>query len=239
MVIKRIKGLLRRNRIIGRKRLDSFLSDVSGVIHVGAHTGQERQLYAQYKLRVLWVEPLTEHFDALVANLTNFPNQRALQCLVTDQDDCEYPFHVASNAGQSSSILDLALHADVWPDVTYTRTTTLRSKTLLTLLNDAHINPSDYDALVMDTQGSELLVLKGAIPLLNNFKYIKTEVADFEAYKGCCQLAEIESFLARYGHRERARKQGGRHPDGGSYYDIVYRKESIPIDSVGTTTFGA
>ena len=184
-MISGIKGMLLRKGLIGQKDIDGFLRDVSGVIHVGANTGQERKLYAQYRLRVAWIEPLAEVFAALQANLAAFPDQRALQSLITDQDDREYPFHVANNAGGSSSILDLYLHKDVWPEVTYTKTIMIRSKTLVTLLKDEHIDPSAYDALVMDTQGSELLVLQGAIPLLGNFKYIKIEVADFEAYKGC------------------------------------------------------
>ena len=43
---------------------------------------------------------------------------------------------------------------------------------------------SAWDALVMDTQEPELLILKGAEPMLSQFKYIKTEAADFESYVG-------------------------------------------------------
>ena len=54
---------------------------------------------------------------------------------------------------------------------------------------------SKYDALVLDTQGSELLVLKGAAGLLPNIKYVQAEVADFESYSGACrQLAETDVF---------------------------------------------
>lgn len=225
-VRRRIKGMLRRSGLIDRKGLKAFLRDVSGVIHVGAHVGQERELYAQYRLKVIWIEPLPDLFDELEKNIAEFPEQRAVQCLVTDRDDHEYAFHVASNAGASSSILDLHLHRDVWHDVTYTRTVAMKSKTLATILAEQRIDPVEYDALVMDTQGSELLVLEGAAPLLPGFKYIQTEVADFEAYKGCCQLADIESFLARHDYGEMARRSIARHPNGGCYYDIVYRREA-------------
>ena len=88
------------------------------------------------------------------------------------------------------------------------------------------------DARICVLAEAPVLVLKGALPLLGNFKYIKTEVADFEAYKGCCQLADIETFLSQYGYTEYSRKAGGQHPQGGSYYDIVYKKEALPTDSV-------
>jgi FkbM family methyltransferase len=205
---------------------DRFLRKVSGIIHVGANTGPERELYAQNGLRVIWIEPIPEVFERLEANLANFSQQSALKCLVTDQDNVEQQFHIANNNGHSSSILDLNLHKDIWPQVTYERTITLRSKTLASLLKEEHVNTAEYDALVMDTQGSELLVLKGAVSILQNFIYIKTEVPDFESYTGCCQVSDIASFLAHHGYREFSRYKFAEHPNGGSYYDIVYKREA-------------
>jgi FkbM family methyltransferase len=225
-MIASIKGLLRRHGLIDRHTLKGFLREVSGVIHVGAHTGQERELYAQYGLNVLWVEPLDELYGALQRNIAHLPKQRAVQALVTDRDGEEYSFHVASNAGGSSSILNLKQHADIWPEVTYTRTVAMRGTTLPALLAKHAIDAGAYDALIMDTQGSELLVLRGAAPLLGGFKYIRTEVADFEAYENCCQLADIEVFLAGHGFSERLRKVIAQHPGGGGYYDIVYGRGS-------------
>lgn len=205
---------------------DSFLQDISGVIHVGANTGQERDLYEGYGLRVVWVEPIPEVFEALKANLEGFHRQRALEYLVTDQDDADYPFYIANNDGASSSILELKQHQDIWPTVVYTNTIALKSMTLTSLLQKEQIDPTEYDALIMDTQGSELLVLKGADSILHHFKYIKTEVPDFESYAGCCQLTDIASFLAQRGYQEFSRNKFASRAEGGSYYDIVYRRIS-------------
>lgn len=75
-----------------------------------------------------------------------------------------------------------------------------------------------------DAQGSELLVLRGGLPILQNFKFIKTEVADFEIYEGCCQLVDIESFMEAHGYRERSRNLFARRRAGGSCFDIVYER---------------
>lgn len=203
---------------------DGFLENVSGVIHVGANAGQERDVYERFGLRVLWIEAIPEIFEALKVNLKGFARQQALNYLVTDRDDAEYQFHVANNAGASSSILDLKWHKDIWPDVDYVKTITLRSITLASLLRREGIDSNSYDALIMDTQGSELMVLKGAASVLKSYTYIKTEVPDFESYVGCCQLVEIESFLAWHGYKEFARHKFAERAAGGSYYDIVYRK---------------
>lgn len=202
---------------------DRFLRDAKGVIHIGANTGQEREQYAKYDLKVIWIEPIPEVFEILQTNLKDFPFQQAFKCLISELDDTEYEFNVASNNGASSSILDFKLHKDIWSKITYESKIKLRSKTLVSLLKEEKIDLSEYDTLIMDTQGSELLVLGGAAPILKTFTYIKTEVPDFESYKDCCQLKDINMFLRNNGYYEFSRQKFASHPDGGSYYDIVYK----------------
>lgn len=219
-----IKSLLRRARV---DRRDRFLSDACGVVHVGAHVGQERDTYAAFGLPVVWVEPLDAHFEQLLANLEGYPDQRAVQALVTDQDGQEYTFHVASNRGASSSILDFKAHAELWPHVQWERELQLRSVTLPALFESQQIDAARYDTLVLDTQGSELLVLRGALPMLNGFRFVKTEVADFEAYEGCCQLADLLDFMRQQGFEERARHPFATLPQGGGYYDVIFRRKDF------------
>ncbi len=209
-----------------RSNPEKFLRKVSGVIHVGANTGQETNLYAEHRLSVVWIEPIPDVFGKLKRNLAEFPRQIALEGLVTDLDNKEYKFHLASNNGASSSILELGLHKDIWPDVSFEQTIKLYSKTLPSLLKANQIDPAGYDMLVIDTQGSELLVLKGAEPLLNQFKYIQTEVPDFEAYKGCCQLKDLQTFLGQHGFVEISRNKFATHPGGGNYYDVTFQNRS-------------
>ena len=199
-----------------------FLRSVHGVVHVGANVGQERELYRRHGLDVLWIEPIPQVFATLSANLADYPRQRAVEALVTDRDDEPYQFNVANNGGESSSILALKEHRDVWPKVGFTSSINLRSSTLATVLAREGIGGARYDALVMDTQGSELLVLKGAEPILPQFRFIKTEVPDFEAYEGCARLEDIEQYLVGRGYRELYRHRFASRTAGGSYFDVVY-----------------
>lgn len=221
-----IRPILRRLGSVLKRNPDRFLGRISGVIHVGANVGQERQLYEHFGLRVIWIEPIPEVFETLKENIKGFPNQRAIQSLVTDRDDEEYQFHIADNNGASSSILDFKQHKDIWPEVAFITTISLRSTTLASLFQRERIDPFEYQALVLDTQGSELLVLKGGVPLLGSFKYIKTEVSDFESYVGCCQLAEVNSFMTQHGYGEFSRNKFASRPGGGSYFDIIYRRKA-------------
>jgi len=224
--VSRIKTILRRASSWLRRDTNGFLKKVSGVIHVGANTGQERDLYQRHGLRVVWVEPIPEVFEVLKANIESHPLQSAIQSLVTDKDDEEYEFYVSNCDGLSSSILQLKLHKDIWPDVRFTRTLVLRSMTLPSLLQRERINVNDYDALIMDTQGSELRILRGAAPILRHLRFVKTEVPDFESYEGCCQLQDVERFLQQYGFQEFAREPFARRQGGGTYYDVTYERVS-------------
>ncbi len=219
-----MQSLLKRARAALRGNPRRFLRRVRGVIHVGANSGQERHLYAALRLAVVWVEPIPEVFAELEANIAAFPGQRALQALVADTDGREYAFHVSNNQGLSSSILELKQHRDVWPDVRYEKTVRLPGVTLPSLLERHGIDPRGYEALILDTQGSELLVLEGARSLLPAFRFIATEAADFEAYEGCCRIDDVSDFVAAHGFRERSRHCFATRPRGGRYYDVMYER---------------
>ena len=209
-----------------RRRLGphAYLRGVSGLIHVGAHTGQEREIYASFDLDVLWVEPLPEVFQELEANIAAHPKQHARQRLLTDVQGREYCFHVANNAGASSSILDLADHRRMWPEVAFERDLILESTTLDALLSQEKLDASRYPALVLDAQGSELLVLRGALETLPHLRFIQAEAADFEAYQGGCRAEDLTTFLAAQRFVEWRRRAQYTTPGIGTYYEMLFRR---------------
>jgi FkbM family methyltransferase len=203
---------------------NSYLKRVTGIIHVGANLGQERELYAKYKLKVLWIEPLPHIFEKLRENIREFPDQIAVNHLITDKDDAEYLFHVADNEGMSSSILEFAQHKDIYPGVREVSQLMLKSTTINSLLRKLGASSHSYQALIMDTQGSELQVLKGATEHLSQFKFIKTEAADFESYVGCARVDDLTSYLVPFGFKLTRRDKFAESPSGGQYFDLLYRK---------------
>lgn len=227
-IVGKIRSLFRPVPRAPKDSLDGFLNEIAGVVHVGANIGDERKLYRAHGLSVVWIEPVPEVFAHLNARIQGYKNQKAFQALVTDVDDKEYELHIANNYGASSSIFKFKHHKDIWPDVEYTATALLKSVTLATLFEREQLDASQYQALIVDAQGSELLVLRGSIPILSNFKFIKTEVPDFESYEGCCQLSDINDFMIEHGYKESFREKQASRAEGGSYYDIVYKKQDQP-----------
>jgi FkbM family methyltransferase len=203
---------------------EPHLNEVKGVIHIGANIGQERAEYAGRGLRVLWVEPIPEIFTVLLQNIAGLADQRAVQALVTERAGERLDLQVASNNAGSSSILPMKLHTQVWPEVRFERALELVSESLPSLLQRFDVRVDDYDFLTVDTQGSELMVLRGAEPLLPHFRYVQVEVADFEAYAGGCLLPQVNAFFAEHGFVEHARHRFATRPGIGSFFDIVYRR---------------
>jgi len=214
-----------RDRWLGKWQYPRpFLYKVNGVIHIGANVGQERAIYAKHDLRVAWVEPIPDVFEQLRENLKPFPKQRAYQYLLTKEDGREYTLHIANNVGASSSILQFAKHREMWPDVAYVGEIKLRGVTFGTFVEKEHLRLADYQALVLDTQGSELMILKGATDLLVNFRFIKVEVANFESYVDCCQLTAMDEFIRENGFRKRQQDKLHSLRHVGTYYDVTYEK---------------
>jgi 2-O-methyltransferase len=220
-IARRLAGCAKR-QVHKLFSLDRFLEDCSGVIHVGANSGQERYLYAQHRLPVIWIEPLDGPFKSLLMNIRNLPEQTAIKALITDRDGDRHILHIASNEGASSSILDFNHVNAIWPDIHYVDKVEVQSLTLPTAL--AGTDWVACNALVLDTQGTELLILKGAEPILKHFKYIKTEAADFELYKDCATERELCGFLAARGFMLRKKEIFAKHPNGGTCSDLLFRQ---------------
>ena len=226
MAAKLIKTFRKLQNLCTRPKLklDLFLRDSSGVIHIGANTGQERDLYERHGLNVVWVEPIPNVYAELRRNIAQLKRQKAFRYILTDRDGDDITLNIANNNGASSSIFDIGGHKEIWPEIHYTGTIDIKSTTFKTFVATENINLDTFDALVIDTQGAELLVLRGAGDLLKSFRFIKTEAADFEAYVGCCQVEDLSNYLSDFGFREVIREPFAQKERGGQYYDILYKR---------------
>jgi len=208
-----------------REFLDGYLRNVSGLIHIGANLGQERRFYWLLGIDVIWVEPIKEIYDRLVDNIASYPRQRAIQALLTDREGVEVAFQVANNNGASSSILAMEEHPLVFPGIDYVEERAIRSTTLAALVRREDIPLARFEALTLDVQGAEQLVLEGAGDLLGQFTYVKCEVSDFPARSGTPTARELDQIMRAAGFAELARRQFALGLEGqGTAWDIVWKK---------------
>jgi FkbM family methyltransferase len=201
---------------------DDFLKHVTGLIHVGANAGQERFLYRSHD--VIWVEAIPSVFDELQGNIADFPRQQAINAVLADKESDWVEFNISSNEGLSSSLFGLKDHAVDHPSVTYVAKERLKTTTFAAMLDEHQIDLARFQALVLDVQGAEILVLKGASDLIRQFRYIKAEASDAELYAGGCLASDVIAYLAGFGFRLQRKVIIATGKDGKRTYDIIFQR---------------
>ena len=173
-----------------------LLSKESGVLHLGAHTGQELNKYEQLGLKVIWIEANPEIYARLCENLTATTNQKAYCALLSDQDGSELDFYISSGDAGSSSIYEFGNDLG-YSGLSMISSIKLKSQRLDSILNKEDL--SDFGHWVIDVQGAELEVLKGSRLSLVNCRSMFIEVSTREVYKGGTSYKELRSFLVSHG----------------------------------------
>ena len=200
-----------------------------GIIHVGAHKGKEIEKYQEMGVRqIVFIEANPLVFERLKENVIGHSNVIVESCAIGNQDGF-VKLHVTS-MDQSSSILPLKKHIEVYPDIKESSQVTVPCKKLDTLLQELSLNPSDYNILNIDIQGAELLALQGATNWLRYVDAINTEVNYEELYEGCALIDDIDNFLEDYGF-ERVATTTPYHPTWGDAFYV--RKPVIIMSSLG------
>lgn len=173
---------------------------VRGVIHVGAHLGQEFGQYHEDLLvpveRIIWIEADPDTAQCISAAHRDW---RVIQAVIAEHDDEEIIFNVASNGGQSSSILPLGTHMVRHPGVHFVGERILQTAQLGTVLQAHSLQLSDYNLITMDIQGAEMKALRGMGALLYSVDYLLLEVTTEELYVGCSRIEEIDAFVHLFG----------------------------------------
>ena len=192
---------------------------VTGIVHIGANVGQERDEYrVAGEIPVVYVEPIDSVYADLKANVSEIPGHIAVQALCSDSVGEKVRLNISSNNGESSSILDLGRHAELFPFVTYIGKQEMTTTSVDVLLRELDL-PCPPNLLVVDTQGSELKVLKGARHALRSVDGIYIEVSEKPLYEGGCTHEEITKYLKPYGFRMR-----GLAINGMGHGDAFYLK---------------
>jgi FkbM family methyltransferase len=169
---------------------------VNGVLHIGAHTGEEAVQYENAAWTpVIWIEAQPNLARDLRQKL-NPKLHKVLEAAIFDKNDIELSMNISSNS-QSSSLLNFGTHKLDYPEITMTNNLTVKTKRLDTLINKKNMP----NFINLDIQGVELKALKGLGTLITDVKYIYTEVNRLNVYEECSNIHDIDDFLTLQGFR--------------------------------------
>lgn len=192
------------------------------VIQVGAHWGQE---YEDYVLcgagEIIFIEPCHKAFDVLEQKFGNNPIVKLLNYACgSPNDPLEMEMFTGDetiNKGMSNSLLKPAKHLQLHPEVEFPN----KEMVLVSTLDAILCGDYSCDLLVMDCQGYEGNVLKGATNVLKNVKYVYTEVNKDEVYEDCTRVEELDGLLHEFKRVETGRWVGN------SWTDALYISKKL------------
>lgn len=173
-----------------------YKMNISGVLHVGAHLGEEAKLYDSLGIKnVYWVEGNPYVLSKLNKKLRKYDHV-IIDALVYDSDGVDLEFNITNYDGMSSSILKFGTHESFSPEIHFVDTVKKSSRSIDSLVEEFKIN--DVNLLNLDIQGAEKFALNGALNLLPKIDYVFTEVNKKEVYVGCTKIKEIDSILDEF-----------------------------------------
>jgi FkbM family methyltransferase len=174
--------------------IQKYDMNITGVIHIGAHYGEEVSSYVNMGIKdIILFEPLRENFEILKRNISHFTytNIRKNQ-VALGNDNRTVTMNLSSNGLESSSILKPKRHLELYPDITFDRTEEVEMQRL----DDYNCKKCNF--INMDVQGYELEVLKGAEETLQHIDYVYCEVNQSEIYEGNAFINQIDDHLSKY-----------------------------------------
>lgn len=178
--------------------VEKFKISTRGVLHIGANRGQEALAYKKHGIeKVIWIEAIPEVYDELLVYLKSVDclgqNIFCINVCVGDENGKKVVFHESNNESQSSSYLELGVHKEIHPTVSY-----IRDIPMVTFRVDSFLegwNMRDYGLLNIDIQGAELEALKGMGKLLAGFKYAIIEINMKETYLKGALVDEVDRYM--------------------------------------------
>lgn len=171
----------------------------SGVLHVGAHVGQEFALYNELGLlKQVWVEANENLMPKLSDNIRPDGVNRFVYNVAAGNKVEDVVLYVASNEGQSSSVLVPALHLEKHPEVSFSTGAFVTNMVRLEDFLPDYVM-EDVDFLNVDVQGYELEVLKGLGDGVKKMNAVCLEYNLAELYEGCARLNQLDKYLGDRG----------------------------------------
>lgn len=164
-----------------------------GVIHVGANSGDEISAYRNLGMKwIAFFEPQPRPFRKLCGKLAQ--NEVAFNCAISTSNGFKEMF-LASNSGHSSSFYRPKKHLVQYPHVRFERNAMFPVRRL----SDVPLDFDKFDLLVIDVQGAELDVLRGAEAVLSSIETLICEVSRDELYEDAVLFDDLQAWLNTVG----------------------------------------
>lgn len=205
----------------------TFLTEISnlsgtnlkGVLHVGAHMGEEVPAYIEWGFDPIYlVEANPEILPALSSKFEGQGVHIIPVAVGEENGTVQFTVHrTAKGSMESAGILPLDRLGEIVPVFNSDDTYTVPMVTIDHLAQERR----SIDLLTLDIQGAEMHALRGAKRFLSDVSFVICEVNLISNYKDCALERDIDEFMAAAGFTKRLAiyhelyDQNGRFPAWG------------------------
>lgn len=204
--------------LYSQQEISSYLSIYpKGILHVGAHLAEEATAYQEFLSKSLgktyWIESQPDKCQEIRRQL-NPERNVVIEATIWNETGVEMTFHETTNS-ESSSLLDLAIHKEVYPDISIANERVITTQRLDDIPD---LESAIFDFVNVDLQGVELRALQSLGSYLDQINWIYAEVNKIELYRDCNLVDELDAFLNNHGFI----RVSTRWIWGGGWGDAIY-----------------
>ena len=192
-----------------------------GVVHVGAHQGEEVPVFRRFGFRdVLLIEANPQHASTLQARFASDPGVAVVASAIGDRTGtADLLLHRSRRGGtESASLFPMQALQEIVPTITTASAIQVPITTLDDILGLRAEGMDRYNLLVVDVQGAESLVFRGARAFVDGCDAIVTEVNLVPLYAGGKLEAELLEELRAMGFE----------PRHGVYHELYQGERRFP-----------
>lgn len=178
--------------------LTKYHIGLEGVIHCGAHYGEEKMVYDRLGIpeeNQHYFEPQPHVFKVLKKNVGE--NVKLYDFAVGNETGKKMMNVEYANNSQSSSLAEPELHLQYYPHIQFVDQVEVEIKKLDDVFYNFELGGGNW-LLSGDLQGWEYEMLKGAEKLLKHIDCIMLEINERPIYKNCPHVNELDAFLSNY-----------------------------------------
>lgn len=178
-----------------------ILAPITGLVHVGAGTGQAIVRYMDWNIpSAVLIEADESYHDKLSAIASEFHEWSAHIALLSDQEN-EKIFHFTTNSNENSVLTPESL-SNLWRNLKAKEQIRVNAITLDSLLTGLNHQPENMNWVVIDCLPA-LPILRGASKHLNNMDVIIARVIldDTKLHTPGVSKVEVDAFLSEHGYR--------------------------------------
>ena len=171
------------------------------VVHIGAHEAEELEPYRQLgwgKRATVWVDAQPAKAALVRDRVRAYPEHRVIEAVLWDRAGERLEFK-ETNDTQASSLLELGVTTEIYPDIVVTGVREVITQTAADALPFDELGR--VDLVNLDIQGAELHALKGFGEHLGQVRAIYSEVNSRELYRGGALFGELDEWLTGRGFR--------------------------------------